>query len=185
MDAFATAAQFATRLNRTFTEGETPWVESLLADASDLIRNAIEQEVFPRRTVTYTAYPSPLGREDLPQWPVVEVTDVTRDGSPIDFKAALGVVTVDGDEPCDITYTFGYADAPAELVRLTCVLASQTLRDVEAGIGLASGGLTAIAIDDFRAAWRGAETGTSIPATLVASLRQRYGRGGVTIGGVV
>jgi hypothetical protein len=110
---------------------------------------------------------------------------VTRDGDPIDFTAELGTVQVDGDDPIDITYTFGYADPPAELVRLTCVLASQTLRDVEAGIGLASGGLTAIGVDDFRASWRGAETGTSIPESLIRSLRQRYGRGGMTIGGVV
>jgi hypothetical protein len=185
MDAFATVTQFATRLNRTFSEDETPWAQSLLEDASAIIRNAIEQEVFPQRTVTYTAHPSPLGREDLPQWPVVSVASVTRDDADIDFRVELGTVLVDGDDPCDITYTFGYADAPAELVRLTCVLASQTMRDVEAGIGLASGGLTALGLDDFRASWRGAETGTSIPAALEASLRQKYGRGGMTIAGVV
>lgn len=185
MDAFAVAADLGKRLKRTFTEGEeTEWIDSLLADASSYLRGEIGQEVFPRRQSTYTAYPM-NGREDLPQHPVVSVDAVTRDGTPIDFTVRPGFVLVDGDDPCDITFTFGYAEAPSELLRLACVLVSQTLITVEAQLGLTAGGLSSAQIDDFRLAWAnaGQESGMTLTPHALASIQRQFGCGGVAVVG--
>ena len=183
MTAFATAADLGKKLKRDFAEGEeTEWIEELLEDASGLIRTELEQEVFPRRTSTYTAYPT-NGREDLPQWPVVSVDAVTRNGEPIAWTYRPGILTVDGDEPCEVTFTWGYENAPRELQRLTCVLVSQALLPLEAQLGLTVGGLSSAQIDDFRLAWAdgGKESGMELTEHNVRRIRRQFSRGSVHV----
>ena len=182
MVAFATLAEFETLTQRTFTNGEVERVEALLEAASDHLRSVIGQQVFPRQTVTYTAYPS-FGREDLPQWPVVSVGAVERDGVPVSFKYRPGFITVGSDEPCDVTFTFGVAEAPAELSRIVLALTSQALTVLEMGLGASVGGLSSIALDDFRAAFAdgGAGTGIAMTAHAEAAVRRAWGRGDVSV----
>lgn len=181
MEAFATAADLGKKLNRTFSPGaETTWINELLADASAHLRSVIGQQVFPQQEATYTAYPS-AGREDLPQWPVVSVDAVTRDGAPIEYQYRPGFILVRGDEPCDVTFTFGYATAPDELKRLACVLVSAVLLPLENQLGLTAGGLSSVAIDDFKLAWAdaGAQSGMSLTPHAEAAVRRQFGRGGI------
>jgi hypothetical protein len=183
MTAFATAEDLGNRLRRTFQEGdESDWITELLEDASEHIRGEIGQKVFPRTTSTYTAYPT-NGREDLPQVPVVAVTGVTRDGHDVPFTTRPGRVLVDGDDPCDITFTWGYENAPRELTRVACVLVSSTLITLEAQLGLTAGGLSSAQIDEFRLAWAnaGEQSGMEIPPRLLDSLRRQFGRGDVHV----
>ena len=181
MEAFATSDDLATLLNVEYTEPEAARVTALLESASDYLRGVIGQDVYPRRTATYTAYPS-FGREDLPQWPVVSVDAIAVEGAPVPFKYRPGYVLVDADE-CDITFTFGYGEAPRELNRLACVLASQALQSLELTGALTSGGLSSVSIDDFRAAFAdgGASTGIALPSLQQASIRRQFGQGGMTM----
>lgn len=183
MIAFAKPADLENLLGRS--AGDDTQVKALLEAASDHLRHVIGQDVYPVTTSTYTAYPS-AGREDLPQWPVVEVTTVERDGSPVAFTYRPGYIMVDGDDPVDVTFTWGVATAPRELNRLACVLAVQVLQMLEMTGGMTAGGLSSLGIDDFRAAFAdaGSATGIALTPTVEASLRKTYGRGEVDVPGV-
>lgn len=183
MDAFASAADLGKILKRTFEPGEeTEWIDALLADASTHLRSVIEQDVYPRRTTTYTAYPS-FGREDLPQWPVVSVDAVERDGNPISFTYRPGFIMVGTDGPCEVTFTWGYKTVPRELQRLACVLVSQALIPLENDLGLTAGGLSSVAIDDFKLAWAdaGASSGMALTEHAEKAIRKQFGRGDITM----
>lgn len=182
MTAFATVADLEVMLKTTYVGDDIAQVEALLEAASGHLRFVIGQDVFPGATSTYTAYPS-FGREDLPQWPVVEVVSVTRDGAPLEFKYRPGFILVSGDDPVDVTFTWGYPEAPAELKRLTLTLAAQALQMFEVTGGLSGGGLSSLAIDDFRAAFAngGEATGISLTKHAERSIRNAFGRGDVGI----
>lgn len=183
MVAFATAAELGKRLKRTFTVGaETEWIDGLLADATTHLQTVIGQQVYPVTTSTFVAYPSG-GRVDLPQWPVVEVVSVKRDGATIEYTYRPGFVMVSGDEPCDVTFTWGYATVPNELKRLACVLVSSALLPLENQLGLTAGGLSSVAIDDFKLAWAdaGEQSGMALTAHAEASIRQQFGQGSIHV----
>ena len=184
MEAFATADELATRLRREFSEEEKEWLDELLEDASAHLRDVIGDPVFPRVTTTYIAYPSG-GREDIPGKPIVSVDAVTRDGVGIPFVYRPGYILVDGDEPCEVTFTAGYAEPPRQLARIACVLVSQTLVTLEAQLGLTAGGLSSAAIDDFRLAWAnaGEQSGMELQPRTEAMLRDTYGPGRIHVGG--
>ena len=182
MTAFAHVADLEGLLKTTFEVSDQTQVERLLEAASDHLRHVIGQKVYPTTTTTYTAYPT-FGREDLPQWPVVAVVSVKRDGVDVPFTYRPGFIMVDSDEPCDVTFTWGVSDAPAELKRLALVLAAQALQMFETTGALSAGGLSSLAIDDFRAAFAdgGAETGISLTPHAERSIRRAFGRGDVQI----
>lgn len=182
MDAFAVANDLAQRLNRTFTIEEENWITTLLEDASTYLRGVIGQDIYPQTVSTFTAYPD-SGRIDLPQYPVVSVGAVVRDGVTLvagtGYTYRPGYITVNCDDPVDVTFTWGYVLAPDELKRLACVLVSQALVTLEAGIGLTAGGLSSVALDDFKAAWAdaGAGSGMTLTEHAEASVRRQFGRG--------
>lgn len=182
MVAFATYQDLEKRLKRTFTEDEQEWITTLLDDASAHLRSVIGQEVFPTTTSTFRAYPSGR-RVDLPQWPIVSVGGVERDSVAVDYTERHGYVLVDCDAPADVTFTWGYATAPAELTRLACVLVSQTLVTLESQLGLTAGGLSSAALDDFKLAWAdaGEMSGMALTPHSEAAIRQQFGRGGVEV----
>lgn len=177
---FATSVDLASRLNRSFTPAEAAWVDELLADATEYLRAEIRQHVAPVQAVTFTGWPS-AGWVDLPQWPVVSVDAVQRDGVDVPFTLRPGRVRVEGDEPVQVTFTHGYADVPRELVNLVCALVSQQMLLVEAKLGLSVGGLSSIALDDFKVSFAdgGEGTGLSLPKLTLDGLRSKYGRGDV------
>lgn len=176
--AFATSSDLASRMQREFTEAEATLLDKLLADATAYLQREIGQHVYPQKTVTFTDWPS-SGWVDLPQWPVISVASVQRDGEAIDFDERLGRVRVRGDEKVDVTFTYGYAECPLDLVNLCCALVSQQLLLVEAGLGLSIGGLSSVALDDFKLAFAdgGEATGLTLPKVTCDGIRQTYGRG--------
>lgn len=179
MVAFAEAADLAKLLNRVFTADEIIWVDDLLDAASTYLRSAIGQDVYPQTQSTFVAYPD-SGRVDLPQWPVVSVDTVERDAVAVDFTYRPGFLMVSCDDPVDVTFTWGYATAPPELVRLACVLVSQALLTLENDIGLTAGGLSSVAIDDFKLAWAdaGEQSGMTLTRHAEAAVKRQFGRGG-------
>lgn len=183
MLAFATWQELETQLGVTFTPEDQAQATSLLESASSYLRGVIGQNVYPQSTATFTAWPDMSGRVDLPQWPVVSVSSVERDGAAIDFKYRPGYALVEGDEPVDVTFTYGVAEPPAELNRVTLVLASQALQSLELTGALTSGGLSSVSIDDFRAAFAdgGSSTGVALPELQQKALRRQFGRGDVVI----
>ena len=182
MTAFATVSDLEALLKTTYVGDDITQVEALLDAASGHLRFVIGQDVFPVTTTTYVAYPT-FGREDIPQWPVVEVVSVQRGGVNIPFTYRPGYIMVSGDDPCEVTFTWGVSEAPAELKRLTLVLAAQALQMFDTTGALSAGGLSSLAIDDFRAAFAdgGAETGISLTAHAEKSIKRAYGRGDVTV----
>lgn len=182
VEAFATAGDLAARLNREFTSEEETWIGTLLEDASTYLRTVIGQQVYPQTATTFDEWPT-AGRVDLPQWPIVEIGSVKRDGAEIDYDYRPGYLTVSGDEKVEITYTFGYTNAPDELVRLCCVLVSAALLPLENEIGLTAGGLSSVQLDDFKLAWAdgGAASGMVLPEITQQSVRRAFGRGGIVM----
>lgn len=180
MEAFASADDVALRLNREFTEPEKAWIDQLCADASAYLRGEIGQNIFPISKVTFEDWPDG-GRVDLPQHPVRSVASVTRGGRDVDYALRPGYVLVDGDEPVTVVYEAGLPKAPENLERLTAVLVSQALLANELTSGLTIGGLSSIRLDDFQASFAdgGDKTGMTLPEPQLATLRSKYGRGGV------
>ena len=181
MVAFATSTELGKRMQRTFTGAEATWIDGLLEDATAYLQAEIGQLIYPRQTVTFSDWPSG-GWVDLPQWPVVSVSAVERNGSPVMFEERPGRIRVGSDQKVDVTFTFGYSTAPRVLESLACALVSQQLTLNEAGLGLRIGGLSSVALDDFKIAFTngGAESGMSLPKVTVDGLREAYGRGTVT-----
>lgn len=179
MDAFATTDQLGDLLGREFVGDEAGHASALLEAASDHIRAVVGQDIFPQRQVTFKAWPDAEGRVPLPQQPVVEVSEVTG-GFDFDGEA---VTAHRRSGPVDVTFTYGYATPPPVLVSMTCVLAAQAFKMLELGVGLNAGGLSSVAIDDFRAAFAdgGDHTGLTLTARNEALLRERFGSGDVHV----
>lgn len=150
---------------------------SLLEDAADYMRGVIGSQVFPTRQVTYDTYVSG-GWVTLPQSHVKSVDAVVRDGSPVSYTRIQDSLRFDCDGPVTITFSFGLASAPGDLVAINCALVSQMMLTVEAGLGLTAGGLSSVALDDFKAAWAdaGAQSGLSMTDSTRRYLIDNYGR---------
>lgn len=176
MIAFATSDDLALRLNRTFTTGEEAWVTALLEDAADFMRGVMGSQVYPSTQSTYVAYPVG-GRVTLPQGMVRSVDAVERDGEEVEYERRQDTLFVDCNDPVDVTFTYGLDAAPGDLVSINCALVSQMMLTVEAGLGLSGGGLSSVAIDDFRAAFAdgGASTGLSMTDHTRNYLVGKYG----------
>ena len=181
VDAFATYTELALRLNRTFTTAEQAWVTSLLGDASTYLRDdVLGQQVYPQATSTFTAYPDG-GQVDLPQSPVVSIDLVERAGvvlvADVDFTRRNNTIYLSNDDPVDLTFTYGYLLAPDSLKRWAIVLVSQALIPLEAGLGLTVGGLSSIALDDFRAAFAdaGELSGITLSDRNIKLIRDSFG----------
>lgn len=180
MDAFASEADLSLRLKRQFTPGEQTWVTSLLEDASTYLReDVIRQQVYPRSTVTFTAWPDSSGVVVLPQQPVVSVTAVTASGVPVAFVWRDARVTVGTTEKVAVTFTFGYELPPEGLKRWACVLVSQALAPIELSLGLTAGGLSSVALDDFKVAFAdaGESTGITLSDRNIELIRSQYNTG--------
>lgn len=185
MVAFATYVDLATRLKRTFTSDEQDWVTALLEDAADYMRGVMRNQVYPSAQSTYTAYLTG-GWARLPQGLVRSVDSVTStDGLPVVWKRREDSVQV--TNPVDavlLTFTYGLDAAPSDLKSINCALAAQMILTVEAGIGLTAGGLSSIAIDDFKASFAdgGVGTGMSLTDATRQYLIDHYGQSAWVVG---
>lgn len=177
MDAFASYADLGLLLNRTFTADEQPWITGLLESASAYLRDdVLGLQVYPQSTSTFTAYPDG-GQVVIPNPPLVSIGAVTRDGVAVAYTQRDNSIWVDCDDPVDVTFTYGYLTPPDSLKRWACVLVSQALLTVEQGLGLTAGGLSSVALDDFKVAFADAGdlTGMTLSDRNIALLRQQFG----------
>lgn len=184
MVAFATLAQLQNSTGRTFAAEQHPHIEQLLEDATTYLRDdVIGYHVYPQAQATFTTTPDSSGELLLPQQPVVTVDSVLRDGEPIDFTYRDGSVFVQGTDPITVTFTYGYEEPPSSLTRWAIVLVSQVLVTIELNLGLTAGGLSSVAIDDFRAAFAdgGEHTGMQLSEKNERRIREQF-RSGVQIG---
>ena len=183
MVAFATYEDLEKALKVTFPAEDRGQATELLEAASSYLRFVIGQNVYPQDTVTFTGWPDLSGRVDLPQWPVASVGAVQQDGVDVEYRFRPGFVLVGDHEPVDVTFTYGTAEAPEELRRVTVVLAAQALQSLELTGSLTAGGLSSVSIDDFRAAFAegGSSTGIALPKLQQDALRRAFGRGDVSI----
>lgn len=160
-------------------------VDLALNAASDAVREAAGSAI-TQQTSTFTL-PAPCSTWlSLPVRPVVSVSSVTVDGEAVtgyrlsDGRLWLGSGWSSSVAPVDVEVTavHGYAEAPADIVLLTCELAA-------AGINAASDGIevkTRIqseGVDDFTTAYvTGAEALASVmelPERTRLRLAQRFG----------
>jgi len=153
-------------------------VTLLLEDAAALMRGVMRNQVYPSRSSSYLVYPVG-GRVALPQSFVRSVDSIVdANGLPVAFTLVQDTVCVSSDVPITITFTYGLAAAPSDLVGINCALVGQVLLTINAGLGLNAGGLSSVAIDDFKAAFAdgGVGTGMSLSANTEQYLIDHYGR---------
>lgn len=202
LEPFASPPDLAARLKRTFDSAETAAVEAMLVDASAYLRDeVIGAHVFPQRQITFKHKvrdwsPSRTVSITMPVQPVITVDAVTIDGvalteddwefdgAVLEFCFARRRYPPDfrpdwlGRHPMvEVTITAGYATAPADLRMWAIVLASQALNLVEEQGQLGGGGVTSVAIDDYRKTWAaaGGNSGYQLPDRIVDQLRDTYG----------
>lgn len=176
MTAFATYEDLAKRMMRTFTQPEQEWVTALLEDAADLMRGVMRNHVYPATTSTYVAYPTG-GRVALPQSFVRSIDSVQRDGVDVPYVRVQDAINVGSSDPVEVTFTYGLAEPPSYLIQINCALVSTVMLTVEAGVGLNAGGLSSVALDDFKAAWAdaGASAGMVVTEHIRRYLEENYG----------
>lgn len=184
MAAFATYQDLETRLSRVFSAPERLWVTELLEDSAEYMRGIIGEQVYPPKQFTFDAWPD-MGWVDLPASAVQSVDSVVRDGVPVTWARRQNRVHVGCSDSVTVTVTVGFSTAPRDLVALNCAMVSSQLMLVEAGLGLHVGGLSSVALDDFKVAFAdaGEQTGMTLPAIQREYLRTRYGSGVFTTGG--
>lgn len=181
MDAFATYTQLGVLLNRTFAGPEQTWITALLESASTYLRDdVLGQQVYPQSTSMFRAWPDG-GRVDIPQQPLISIDLVEDDGTAlvldVGYSQRDSTLTFRTDNPVDITFTYGYETAPESLARWAMVLVSQALIPLEAGLGLTVGGLSSVALDDFKAAFAdaGEMTGITLSDRNINLIREQFG----------
>lgn len=185
MTAFATWQELGKRMNRTFTEPEKLWVTELLEDSAEYMRGIIGEQVYPPQQVTFLAWPD-LGWVDLPAQVVRSVDAVTRDGQAVAWKQRQNRIHVGCQGEVEITFSVGFMTPPRDLVALNCALVSSQIVLLEAGFGLQLGGMSSVALDDFKVAFADAGErtgGMSLPVHQQEYLRTRYGSSAYTTGG--
>lgn len=184
MSAFATSEDVEFLLKRDFSPEEHDWIGELLDQAAGALRSAMGgQWVYPRKQVTFTAYPI-AGRVSLPQGFVVSIDGVRIGGSAVRFTRFEDSIEGLPNEPVDVTFTYGLDEAPSDLKGMNIAMVSAALSLVENNLGLAVGGLSSVAIDDFKIAFAdaGEQTGhLVVPRIQAESLREAYGVTGWTV----
>lgn len=178
MTAFATYQDLGLRLNRDFS-ADHAWVDALLDDAAEFMRgNMNGNQVYPSSQSTYLAYPVE-GRVILPQTMVTSVDAVMSPSTSlaVGYIGRQGVVYLTCDDPVNITFTYGLAAAPSDLININCALVSQQMLTVLANLGLNAAGLSSASIDDFKLAFANAGDGAGLSLTpaIQTYLERRYG----------
>jgi len=178
MTRFAEVTDLQARTKVVYAGADIPWVEALLDDASAHLRDMLGWQVFPAAQVTYVTKVWAGIFNRLPVQPVVSLDSVSIPDTYMTFDVYDGGFETDTNGIATITFTAGYAAAPASLVSWCCVLAAQVMDTISKLGMLSNGGLSSVAIDDFKAVWaQSSETGGgyTLPASVVAQLRAAWG----------
>lgn len=178
MASFATVADLEKATKKTFAGQDIVWVTELLEQASAHLRTVTGWQVFPPATMTYRTRLKACEFYPLPVQPSALVSVALKDGTAVGTDEYDGGFEPDKGGTATVTFTAGYAAAPPDLKSWTVVLASQVM-DVVTKLGmLSSGGLSSVAIDDFKMVWTqtGENTaGYGIPDAVAVRLKEAYG----------
>lgn len=178
---FATAEYVATSMKRTFTDAESASVEQWLVEASEYIREVAGGAViYPVQTSTYRAFPV-HGEVRLPFDPlqgVDAVTDLQGRPLPFDLVEDRIVLGQGRREAVEITVRYGLSAPPALLQSYAAGLVENRILLAESGLGFQFGGLSSVALDDFKVAFAdgGDKAGMVLPKHSVDLIRRNYGR---------
>lgn len=182
---FAAVTDLEARLKKVFPDPEQEWVQTLLDDASDHLRDLLGWQVWPAAAVTVRTRVKCGDFYQIPIQPVLTVGPVLVDGTAVTVTEFDGGIEFADTGIADISFTAGYPVIPRVLTSWTCVLAAQVL-DAISKLGLLSGaGLSSVSIDDFKMAWaNGAEgSGYVLPDRVVTRLQESYGTSAYVTGG--
>jgi hypothetical protein len=195
MSSIASPTDLATRLNTTFTAGQTAQAQMLLDEASSLIRFTIGQTLTAVTADSITLEAPSGAWLDLPQRPVTNVESVLSDGVPVtDYKLignrlwrvggwgrrfwyGMWLRNVPYPHTVTVVYDHGYAagDEHLNLAKgVCCTLASQAIVQP-------AGNVQSEAIDDYKVVFRPNSGPLQMTADLEASLIRAYGRAAFSI----
>jgi len=180
--AFATVADLQARTKVTYAGADIDWVNTLLNDASAHLRDIIGWQVYPVSQVSYTTKLQAGMFHRFPQHPAASATVSYLDTSgPVPSAPAVfdGGYIPSKSGIATVTLLVGYQLPPNSLTSWCCVLAAQVIDAVTKLGMLGNGGLSSVAIDDFKLTWsQSAENGLggyTLPDRVVAQLRAAYG----------
>lgn len=186
MVAFATVADLQAATKKTYTGADVDWVTELLEQASAHLRTILGWQVYPPAVMSYRTRIRAWVFSPLPVQPAMLTSVVLTDGSVVVTDQYDGGFEPETGGTAVVTITAGYAAAPPDLKSWTVVLASQVI-DVVTKLGmLSSGGLSSVAIDDFKMVWTqtGENTaGYGIPETVAARLKKSFNSSAYVTGG--
>jgi hypothetical protein len=174
-----------------------PLVDVLIGSASDAVIDAAGSPILESRsTVEITAMPARILR--LPGLPVREIHSVTIDGQPVTgwTRIAAGIYreprwSHDRLEIVTVEYTHGLPAVPNDVKDLVARMVLAGLiaaEDGPAAFALNNGGVSSVAIDDFKEAYATgvdveAVTEMTLPERTRRWLERRFGGGGPNIRG--
>lgn len=179
MARFAEVTDLQARTKVVYAGADIAWVQALLDDASAHLRDILGWQVFPAVQMTYTTKVWAGTFNRLPVQPVKSLDSVVIPGAFITTDVYDGGFEVDTNGIATVTFTAGYALPPDALKSWCCVLAGQAIDAVTKLGMLSNGGLSSIAVDDFKLVWSQSDEnglgGYTLPARVVARLRETYG----------
>lgn len=177
--AFATVADLQARTKVAYTGADIDWVNTLLDDASEHLRDILGWQVYPATQATYTTKVRAGVFNRLPIQPVISLDSVSIPATFMSYDVYDGGFETDTNGIATVTFTAGYQAPPRSLVSWCCVLAAQVIDAVTKLGMLGNGGLSSVSIDDFKLVWsQSAENGLggyTLPDRVVAQLRESYG----------
>lgn len=178
MGRFAEVTDLQTRTRTVYMGDDVQWVESLLDDASAHLRDILGWQVFPAAQITYTTKVHAGVFNRLPIQPVVSLDSVTIPDTYFTYDQYDGGFESDTNGIATVTFTAGYSSPPPSLKSWCIVLAVQVIDAVKKLGMLGPGGLSSVAIDDFKMVWtQNGETGGGyvLPAAVIEQLKTSFG----------
>lgn len=177
---FATATEVAAAMKRTFTTEETQWVEQRIEAATEYMRsNMGGVHIAPVATTTESVYPV-SGEVALSQPYIRSIDAVTFQGAAIAYSRYQDTIRVANYRATEleVTYTHGLDKVPADLRDICIALVAGQIDNMENDLGISVGGLSSIALDDFKVAFAdgGDKTGLYLSEHHIAYLQRKYGR---------
>lgn len=186
MASFATVADLELATKRPpYAGADILWVTELLAQASAHLRTVLGWQVFPQSTASYRTVLRACEHYTLPSQPS-QLVSVVIDGASVETHEYDGGFMPTQGGLATVTFTAGYATAPVSLKSWTIVLATQVIDTITKLGLLSSGGLSSVAIDDFKMVWAQSEdssSGYGIPKSVADRLRAEFTMGGAVVTG--
>lgn len=187
MTPFATSQQVETSMGRVFTVQEHAQVTGWLEEASDFVRDVAGGEaIYPRGQSTYTDWVL-HGRIRVPFRFLVSVDAVTEDGEPVTYREfenrLLFTPDLEGHK-LQLTVTTGLPTAPTLLRSYVIGMVEKRMTLTEMGVGVQFGGLSSVALEDFKVAFAdgGDKAGfLSLPTHSTDLIRRRFGQTAWTV----